>query len=150
MAKPSQHLTYEQRCQIYALKQRDFSQAESGKALGVSQGTISRALRRHRGFRGYRFQQAQGFAAGRCSGWKRVARVMPPVLLARVERLLVGRQWSPEQMAGCVRKTVHRGAMRALTSTSGRTNVGVASSPRTSASVARRGTSAAASTRAGG
>ncbi len=104
MAKPYQHLTYEQRCQIYALKKRNFSQAEIGKDLGVSQGSISRELRRNRGLRGYRFKQAQGFAAVRCSAGKRVARVMTPVLVGRVERLLVGRQWSPEQIAGWLRQ----------------------------------------------
>ena len=57
--KHYQQLTYEQRCQIYLLKQEDYSQQATADAIGVSQPTISRELRRNSGERGYRYKQAQ-------------------------------------------------------------------------------------------
>lgn len=53
--KHYQQLTYEQRCQIYLLKQEDYSQQATADAIGVSQPTISRELRRNAGERGYRY-----------------------------------------------------------------------------------------------
>ena len=52
-------ITYEDRCQIHALRKAGITQAEIGKVLGVSQGTVSRELSRNTGQRGYHFQQAQ-------------------------------------------------------------------------------------------
>ncbi|MEQ1845138.1 MAG: helix-turn-helix domain-containing protein [Nitrospira sp.] len=51
-------ITYEDRCQIYALRTAGITQAEIGKTLGFSQGTVSRELARNTGQRSYRFQQA--------------------------------------------------------------------------------------------
>jgi len=93
------HLSRDQRCQIYALKKRGFSQAEIAVDMGVSQGTISRELSRNKGLRGYRFKQASEHAARRRSAGNRVATVMTPSLIARAESMLVGSQWSPEQIA---------------------------------------------------
>jgi IS30 family transposase len=45
-------VTYEDRCQIYALSKRGASQESIASILGVSQSTVSRALRRNRGQRG--------------------------------------------------------------------------------------------------
>lgn len=59
MARSYKHLTYEQRCQIYALKGRGDSVTEIARALGVSHSTISRELKRNSGRRGYRYKQAQ-------------------------------------------------------------------------------------------
>lgn len=95
-----QHLTQDQRCQIYALKKRGFSQGEIADDLGVNQGTISRELARNKGERGYRFKQASEFAARRCSAGNKKATVLTPVLIAIAESMLVGSQWSPEQIAG--------------------------------------------------
>ncbi len=47
--KSCYHLTRDQRCQIYALKQRDFSQGEIAHDLDAHQSTISRELNRNRG-----------------------------------------------------------------------------------------------------
>jgi IS30 family transposase len=96
------HLTRDQRCQIYALKKRGFSQSEIAADLGFSQGTISRELRRNRGLRGYRLKQASELAARRRSSGNGVATVMTPSLIARVESMLVGSQWSPEQIAAAL------------------------------------------------
>lgn len=42
-------ITYEDRCQIHALRKAGITQAEIGKVLGVSQGTVSRELSRNTG-----------------------------------------------------------------------------------------------------
>lgn len=102
MAKPYHHLTRDQRCQIYALKRRDFSQGEIAGDLGVSQSAISRELARNKGLRGYRCKQASAFAARRCSAGRQGATVMTPALIARAESMLVGSQWSPEQIAAAL------------------------------------------------
>lgn len=96
------HLTRDERCQIYALKKRGFSQSAIADDLGLSQGTISRELARNKGLRGYRFRQAQEFAARRRSAANGVATVLTAQLLARAESMLVGEQWSPEQIAGAL------------------------------------------------
>ncbi|MCK4946605.1 MAG: helix-turn-helix domain-containing protein, partial [Alphaproteobacteria bacterium] len=83
MPKAYHHLTRDQRCQIYALNKRGFTQAAIASDLGVSQGTISREMARNNGLRGYRFGQAHRFAVQRCSARKGVARVMTPCLIAR-------------------------------------------------------------------
>jgi IS30 family transposase len=50
---------------MYALQKAGITQAEIGKALGFSQGTVSREHARNTGQRGYRFQQAQRQAQAR-------------------------------------------------------------------------------------
>ena len=45
-------VTYEGRCQIYALNKDGASQESIARVLGVSQSTVSRELRRNRGQRG--------------------------------------------------------------------------------------------------
>jgi IS30 family transposase len=102
MPKAYHHLTRDQRCQIYALKKRGFTQAAIASDLGVSQGTISRELLRNNGLRGYRFGQAHRFAVQRCSARKNMARVMTACLIARVENSLTAYQWSPEQICGAL------------------------------------------------
>jgi len=103
MPKLYHHLTQDQRCQIYALKKRGFTQIEIASDLGVTQSTISRELVRNRGLRGYRFGQAQRLAEERCLASRRVARVMTPCLIARVEKFLTDFQWSPEQISGAIK-----------------------------------------------
>ena len=63
--KTYEQLTYEQRCQIYALKKTGSSQQLIASVVGVSQGTISRELNRNSGKRGYRYKQAQTKALDR-------------------------------------------------------------------------------------
>ena len=104
MQKAYKHLTYEQRCQIYALKQQDFSQTAIGKAIGVSQGTISREFSRNSGKRGYSFKQATDFARERSLALKRKKRVMTPELVKKIDQMLTQEQLgflgSPEQISG--------------------------------------------------
>lgn len=104
MPKAYHHLTHDQRCQLYVLKQRGFTQAQMAADLGVDQGTISRELARNKGLRGYRFKQAHEFAAQRCSARTGVATTMTPALTARIEGFLTERQWSPEQISGALER----------------------------------------------
>ena len=103
MAKAYHHLTRDQRCQIYALNKRGFSQEEIGLDVGVDQCTISRELSRNKGLRGYRPKQAQVLAARRCSAGNAVATVMTPALIERADTLLVSQQWSPQQISGALK-----------------------------------------------
>jgi transposase, IS30 family len=100
MPRGYHHLTYEQRCQLYALKQRKISQSQIALDLGVSQSTISRELSRNSGKRGYRIKQASALALKRGLARAGVATVMTPLLLARARTLLVEHQWSPQQICG--------------------------------------------------
>ncbi len=59
MIKTYKQLTYEQRCQIFALKKIGNTQQEIAGVAGVSQSAISREFKRNTGRRGYRHKQAQ-------------------------------------------------------------------------------------------
>jgi IS30 family transposase len=91
-------LTYEQRCQIYALNNTDLSQQKIADTVGVSQSAISRELRRNRGKRGYRYQQAQGKADTRRQQAAKALK-MTPNMIELIE-LKLGEKWSPEQISG--------------------------------------------------
>lgn len=91
-------LTYEQRCQIYALNKTGLSQQQIGDAIGVSQPTISRELKRNKGDRGYRFKQAQSKTdLRRLEAAKAVK--MTPVMIKLIESKL-RENWSPDQISG--------------------------------------------------
>ena len=98
-------ITYEDRCQRYALRKAGLTQTEIGKALGFSQGTVSRELARNTGQRGYRFQQAQRQAQAR----QQQVRHQPRTLTGRVRRALARKlraeRWSPEQLSFWLRAT---------------------------------------------
>lgn len=93
-------LTQEQRYQIYALKKTGHSGSEIADVIGVHKSTVSRELRRNRGRRGYRPQQAQKLAAGRRR--KAIYRISAKTW-AQIEKLL-RREWSPEQISGRLKK----------------------------------------------
>jgi IS30 family transposase len=93
-------LTQAQRYQIYALKKTNHSLSEIADVVGVHKSSISRELKRNRGQRGYRPQQAQELAAQRRS--KAVARITVAVWTT-VARLL-RQKWSPEQISGRLKK----------------------------------------------
>lgn len=95
-------LAQEQRYQIYALKKAGHMQERIAVILGVHKSTISRELRRNRGKRGYRPQQAHRLAMKRHQD-KSKPRISLD-LWALVERL-VGLQWSPEQISGWLLRT---------------------------------------------
>jgi len=88
-------LAQEQRYQIYALMKQGCNQSEIAHFLGVHKSTVSRELRRNRGQRGYRPQQAQRWAEGRRQGGQ-------PRIEPAVWRLVEGQlcqDWSPEQIS---------------------------------------------------
>ena len=98
-----QQLTYEQRCQIEALKKSGMTQQCIADTLGTSQSTVSRELKRNTGRRGYRHKQAQ-----RLSNERRIQATktvkMTPAMIERVEEKL-SEKWSPEQISGWLRET---------------------------------------------
>ncbi len=93
-------LTQEQRYQIYALQKTGHSLSEIAEVIRVHKSTVSRELKRNRGRRGYRPQQAQSLAMERRQ--KAVPRITTEVW-AVVERLL-RQDWSPEQISGRLKK----------------------------------------------
>lgn len=93
-------LTQAQRYQIYALRKTKHTLTEIAGVIGVNKSTISRELKRNRGKRGYRPQQAHEKALGRRV--KAIPRITPEVW-ATVEALLK-QDWSPEQIAGRLKK----------------------------------------------
>jgi IS30 family transposase len=93
-------LTQEQRYQIYALKKTGHSGSEIAEVIGVHKSTVSRELRRNRGGRGYRPQQAQKLAIERRS--KAACRITTETWTV-VEKLL-RQEWSPEQISGRLKK----------------------------------------------
>ena len=81
MPKGYHHLTYEERCQIYTLKQRGDSQAQIAIQLGVSRATISREIQRNIGKRGYRYKQAATLAKKRRQTVSRRPRKMNGIVI---------------------------------------------------------------------
>jgi len=93
-------LTQAQRYQIYALRKTNHTLAEMAEVLGVHKSSVSRELKRNRGQRGYRPQQAHELAVDRKP--KVVPRITAEVW-SMVESLL-RQDWSPEQISGRLKK----------------------------------------------
>ena len=100
MPKGYQHLTYDIRCQIYALKQSGMSQNQIAKQINISQSTISNELKRNAGLKGYRYQQAQKKAVLRRHEASSQKTKMTPTLIALIEPLIREKKMSPEQVSG--------------------------------------------------
>lgn len=98
-------ITYEDRCQIHALRKAGITQAEIGKALGLSQGTVSRELSRNTGQRGYRFQQAHRTAQSRQAQVRHKPRKLTHRVRRAIIRKLRAERWSPEQLSFWLRTT---------------------------------------------
>ena len=92
-------LTYEDRCQMYALRKAGKTQAEIGQALGLSQGTVCRELARNTGRRGYRFQQAQRLAQARQQAVRHRPRKLTRRVRLAIARKLRTERWSPPSAA---------------------------------------------------
>ena len=95
------HLTYDQRCQIYTLKNRGDSCASISRALHVDPSTICRELRRNRGLKGYRYEQAHEKAASR-KNTKPNKKLTDALEATIIEKL--GKQWSPVQISGWLKR----------------------------------------------
>src|SRR5271170_3531604 len=116
------HLTYEDRCQIYALTQSGLSQAAIARQLGVDRSTIKRELDRNTGARGYRFKQAQEKASQRRRTASCAPRKMKPELVTLIEEKLMQEQGAPIRSAAGWRKMATvRSATSASTSMFGKT-----------------------------
>ena len=93
-------LTREQRYQIDALLKAGHNQTQIAAIITCHKSTVSRELRRNRGYKGYRPLQAQRLAQGR-RFQSHPARIAA-YTWTQVE-LLLRQQWSPEQIAGRLR-----------------------------------------------
>lgn len=96
--KSYKQLTYEQRCQIYVLKQSNLAQQAIGDAIGASQSAVSRELKRNTGARGYRYQQAQRKSEARRSEATKALKMTPDMINLIESKLSL--KWSPEQISG--------------------------------------------------
>ena len=103
--KTYKQLTYEQRCQIYALKKTGMSQNKIAKQLSVSQSTISREFSRNTGKRGYRIKQAQI-----SSDKRRLAACKAIKMTTSIIELIdskIKEKWSPEQISGWLKEDLN-------------------------------------------
>jgi len=103
MQKHYHHLRAGERGVIYGMKQAGKTQVEMARAVGCSQSTISKELRRNRGGRGYREKQAQRKAMERQRSKRRREKVLGGALEEQVlERL--GKKHSPQQISGGLKR----------------------------------------------
>ena len=103
MAKGYQHLTHNQRCQIFALKESEtfHSQAKIAEILKVNQSAISRELSRNSCENGYDPDKAQAEATTRRSKASSSNNIkLTAEGKAYVDYCLIEKQWSPEQISG--------------------------------------------------
>ena len=96
------HLTYESRCQIYALKSTGLLQKEIARQLNVHPGTISRELKRNSGARGYRIKQAQEKSEQRRREASSKPKRMTEAMVSLIESKLKIK-WSPDQISGVLK-----------------------------------------------
>jgi len=98
------HLSYDKRCQIYALLKRDVPQKEIALVIGCSQSAISRELKRNRGKKGYRYKQAQEKTDCRKEKSINSRKKIKGKIEDRIREMLTLYQWSPEQISGRLKK----------------------------------------------
>ena len=97
-------LTSEQRYYIYLERQKGSTQKSIAEAIGVSESTVSRELRRNGGKNGsYNFLKAHEKAMERRHR-EPGNRAKPPELIWRVKQLIMDEQWSPAQISGRLRE----------------------------------------------
>lgn len=94
------HLTYDERCQIYALLKSGNSKRQVAKALHRSHSTVIREVNRNTGGNGYRYKQAQSFAEQRRSHASKRPFKMTADVVKEVISILKDTQPSPVQIAG--------------------------------------------------
>ena len=96
--KTYKQLTEGQRYQIAALKEAGKSNKEIAVIVEVSEGTISRELRRNGGKQGYRPQQAHHTACQRKRAATKAIKMTPEIIVLVNEQIRC--DWSPEQVSG--------------------------------------------------
>jgi IS30 family transposase len=104
MPKGYRHLTYDKRCQIYALLKSGHAKTEIAYLLGVHRSTITKELKRNTGGKGYRYLQAQAKASARRAAASGAPRKMKPGLVREIEEKLTQDQWSPDQISGWLKR----------------------------------------------
>ena len=98
------HVTLDIRSQIYALKSIGTSLHKISSIVGRHVSTISREISRNTGNRGYRYKQADAKAIERRAQASRTPKKLTPTLIAIIEEKLLEEEWSPDQIAGRLKK----------------------------------------------
>jgi len=99
MTKTRRHLCAKDRGVIYRMNKAGKSQKEIAQAIGFTQSTVSKELKRNSGKRGYREKQAERKAAKRKKGKRSRSSVIKGELEELVQKRLK-RKHSPEQISG--------------------------------------------------
>ncbi len=76
MLKGHHHLTYDKRCQIYALLKSGCTKAGVARQIGVHRPAITNEIERNTGRKGYRYKRAQEKASARRTAASSVPRKM--------------------------------------------------------------------------
>jgi IS30 family transposase len=103
MQNQNRHHREEDRGVIYRMNKAAKSQSEIAQAIGFSQGTVSKELKRNKGKKGYRPKWAHQRAAQRNKGKNRRERVIQGEIKGVVEKRLK-RKHSPEQISGILKR----------------------------------------------
>ena len=82
--KSKHHLTYEERCQIYALLKSGYSKRKIGQLLERSHSTIVRETSRNKGMKGYRYKKAHEKAQYRRTQASKQPKKMTPRLIKQI------------------------------------------------------------------
>jgi IS30 family transposase len=99
MLKSYTRLTYNQRCQIFALKSTAMSQTSIAKTVSVSQSTISRELSRNAKKGNYDSEQAHKNSKHRQHQIRTKPIIMNAEIIEKINSLVM-QQWSPVQISG--------------------------------------------------
>lgn len=103
MQTKHRHLRAEDRGVIYRMNKAGKTQTEIAYAIGFSQSTVSKELKRNRGKRGYRHKQADTLAQKRKEERRSRPRLLMGKLREEVEDRL-GKKHSPQQISGSLSK----------------------------------------------
>lgn len=110
MPKEYHQLTRDQRCQLYILKARGESIQLIANELKLHRSTIYREISRNSGALGYRYEQADRKARERRYHSCHRKRKMKGKIVSIIEEKL-RMQWSPEQIAGWLKKWQYKKAV---------------------------------------
>lgn len=110
MPKGYHHLTRDRRCQIYTLMKRGDRALVVAKELNIHRSTVYRELHRNSGLRGYRHKQAhEKSKARRGQASKKTPKMTKATIGVIEEKLRL--QWSPEQIAGWLKRHEYTAAV---------------------------------------
>lgn len=110
MPKGYHHLTRDARCQIYALMKRGDSVSVLANELNIHRSTLYREVKRNSGLHGYRHEQAHEKSRQRRRQASNKKPKMSEDTISVIEKKL-RLQWSPEQIAGWLKKQGHSAAV---------------------------------------